>query len=110
MISPRPKINSFIPIGHISIDLEYYGNDKSQVDPSSGRYGVSAMYISPAARGHHFASEAIEALKFLAAGPPFYGRFLTMETISKESSQQHERYAAFGVPTPKVSFRFILLT
>ena len=102
MICPRPRVKEFLPIGHVSLDLEHYGGDLSIANPIQGRYGGSLLYISPVLRGLDFARQAMEAAKFLAAGPPFFGQFLTAETVSRESSRQKERYAAFGVPTPKV--------
>lgn len=103
MMAPRATSHDFIPIGHISLDFEHYSGDKSLADPSQGIYTLSGFYISPVVRGRDFGQQAVVAIIALASGPPFYGRYLTCETVSRESSRQAERYAAFGVPMPQVS-------
>lgn len=102
ILSPHLRIKEFVPIGHLSLDLEHYTGDPSIANPVRGRIGASLLYISPVLRGLGLARQSIEAMKYVAAAAPFYGKVLTAETLSRESSKQKERYAAFGVPTPKV--------
>ena len=101
-LSSHLGIKEFIPIGHLSLDFEHYAGDLSIANSAQGRIGASLLYISPVLRGLDFARQSIEAMKYVAAAAPFYAKFVTAETVSRESSRQKERYAAFGVPTPKV--------
>jgi hypothetical protein len=104
LTSPQ-KRTSFIPIGHVSLDLAR----TADINPTQGRYGGSNLYVSLAFRGHDITREAMEAMKVLAAGHPYHGQFLVAEVPSRESGREIERSKAFGEGGPKVCFFVIFL-
>ncbi|PMD40343.1 hypothetical protein L207DRAFT_582553 [Hyaloscypha variabilis F] len=96
IIFARQRSNTFIPIGHVSLDFM----PTAIIDPSKGQFGATSLYISPALRGLEFARQAVETTRSVGR---HYGRFVVAEAPVRESDEAVERYEKFGDGRPRFS-------
>lgn len=87
-------------MGHISLDAESPNPD--QADPSKGLYCISSFYISRAIQGGGIGRAAMDAIESGAANEPLCAKVLSLDTLSNESANMSDMWAATGLEPPVV--------
>ncbi len=98
---PRePTSQSFIPVGHISLDSESPNQD--QADASKGLYCITTFYVSRAIHGCGLGRAAMDAIETEAVSEPLCAKTLSLDTLANESLYDSELWAEIGTPAPSV--------
>lgn len=90
-------MQSFIPIGHISLDSESPNPD--QADASKGLYCITKFYISRAIQGSGLGSAAMDAIEDQAVNEPWCAKILSLDTLVKEGMDKIEMSKETGKPS-----------
>jgi hypothetical protein len=96
----EPSLETFIPVGHISLDLQ--GIDPSLADPLQGVYLISSFYISRALHYGGLGRATMDAVEAMAVREPLHVKVLTLDTLANEHFHDLEMWADFGGAQPKV--------
>lgn len=96
--------SSFVPIGHIALDLDGADAKGKLSDDLQNVFRISNFYISIAPQGLKLGSLAMDEIENLAMGK---GRAaLVLCTAAEEYSGRTEKFRAMGKEMPVVSFSF----
>ncbi|ROV91663.1 hypothetical protein VMCG_09266 [Cytospora schulzeri] len=109
---------SFIPIGHIALDLREAQNKRLNITSSSsssssdndgggdGIVWVASLYISWALQRHGLGREVMRLAEDVAAHGPLQARWIVLDTMSREQQMEpalvQRVYLAQGNPAPVV--------
>ncbi|KAL6884099.1 hypothetical protein HDV57DRAFT_444901 [Trichoderma longibrachiatum] len=106
--SPRtPTSASFIPIGHIALDL--YPDRNEQFELPQSTVWIKSLYISWAIQAGGFGRAAMHQLERLATQPPLRATTMALDTLTKTFQTDPESLAIFnkirGAELPVEQFR-----
>ncbi|TFB03399.1 hypothetical protein CCMA1212_004429 [Trichoderma ghanense] len=106
--SPRtPTSESFIPIGHIALDLYPDRNEQFKLPQST--VWIKSLYISWAIQAGGFGRSAMHQLERLATQPPLRATTMALDTVTKLFQATPESIAIFnkirGAEIPAGQFR-----
>ncbi len=103
---PRtPSSQSFIPVGHISLDAESPNPD--QADASKGIYCITTFYISRALQSGGLGRAAMDVIESEAVNEPLCAKVLSLDTLANESAESG-MWAEIGMKTPAVFEPFLV--
>ncbi|KAJ5341184.1 hypothetical protein N7541_010308 [Penicillium brevicompactum] len=101
----QPTKESFIPIGHISLDS--YNPDAERFDldiPSEGVFWIKTFYINQSTQGQGIGRAAMDQVEDMAVREPLLAKTLMLDTMHKDD-QKRDDFALdqFGyIPKVKV--------
>jgi Acetyltransferase (GNAT) family len=95
-----PSLQSFIPVGHISLDAESENVD--QADASKGLYCITTFYISRAIQNGGLGRAAMDTIESEAINEPLCAKVLSLDTVANESTKRKEMWAELGQTPPSV--------
>ncbi|CZR53881.1 uncharacterized protein PAC_03763 [Phialocephala subalpina] len=99
---PRtPSSQSFIPVGHISLDAESPNPD--QADAEKGLYCITTFYISRAIQRGGLGRAAMDTIESEAVNEPLCAKVLSLDTLAKESTNRNEMLAELGIDLESLS-------
>ncbi|KAH6653007.1 hypothetical protein BKA67DRAFT_568298 [Truncatella angustata] len=102
--APDPQASSFLPIGHISLDVSV-PHPELQTSASDGVYAIMNFYVSRALHSGGIGAAALGACERMAAAD-FGAKAMTLNTVSnKECTPDNPRRIAMGktdIPNPTV--------
>ncbi|KAK1256223.1 hypothetical protein MKX07_008482 [Trichoderma sp. CBMAI-0711] len=106
--APRtPTSASFIPIGHIALDLFPDRNEQFKLPQST--VWIKSLYISWAIQAGGFGRSAMHHLERLATQPPLRATTIALDTLTKDFQATPENLAIFnkirGAELPVEQFR-----
>ncbi|KAL6698131.1 hypothetical protein J3F84DRAFT_261210 [Trichoderma pleuroticola] len=105
--SRTPTLSSFIPIGHIALEL--YPDRQKQFSLPDSTVWIKSLYISWAIQAGGFGRSAMHQLERLAALPPLNATVMALDTLTKEFQTTPESIAIFskirGAEIAKADFR-----
>ncbi|KAL6881233.1 hypothetical protein J3F83DRAFT_711035 [Trichoderma novae-zelandiae] len=106
--SPRtPTSVSFIPIGHVALDL--YPDRNEQFSLPRSTVWIKSLYISWAIQAGGFGRSAMHQLERLAALPPLSATAMALDTVTKRFQTTPESLAIYakvlGAELPVEQFR-----
>ncbi|KAJ6006675.1 hypothetical protein N7451_004619 [Penicillium sp. IBT 35674x] len=91
----RVSHQTFIPIGHISIDSLNPEADHLNLDiPSSGVFWIKTFYVSHSVQGQGIGRAAMDEAEKMAAREPLNARTLMLDTVER-NDQMREEFALF---------------
>lgn len=98
---PRtPLSQSFIPVGHISLDSE--SSNPDQADASKGMYCITTFYVSRAIQFSGLGRAAMDTVENEAVTEPLCAKVLSLDTLADGSANRNEMWAARGEEPPSV--------
>lgn len=98
---PRiPSSQSFIPVGHISLDSESPNPD--QADASRGLYCITTFYISRAIQGGGLGRAAMDTIESEAVNEPLCAKILSLDTLANKCAERSEMWVEIGMKGPPV--------
>ncbi|KAJ8068106.1 hypothetical protein OCU04_003678 [Sclerotinia nivalis] len=104
--TPPSPPHSFLPIGHIALEVQSSSPPSPPSSPSSSTttttplcstYKISGLYISSALRGNGLGRAAMDTIEILASSPPISAQKLILEVIANEYPGKEERRIALKV-------------
>ncbi|KAI0601421.1 hypothetical protein F4775DRAFT_542116 [Biscogniauxia sp. FL1348] len=99
---PNPKLSSFLPVGHISLD-GVTPDAELETDPSQGVYSLMNFYISGPLQSSGLGGAAMDTCERIAR-EDFNATAITLETVANEEvAADSPRRIALGRPVPKVT-------
>ncbi|KAK5998660.1 hypothetical protein PT974_01042 [Cladobotryum mycophilum] len=103
--TPRTPTNmSFLPIGHVALELYPQRNTNFSLDPST--IWVKSLYISWALQTGGVGHAAMAQIERLAASPPLNAAALALDTVTKEFQLHEENlkvwFEVTGIKRPDV--------
>ncbi|RDL42511.1 Uncharacterized protein BP5553_02490 [Venustampulla echinocandica] len=100
--NPRvPSSQSFIPVGHISLNSETPYPD--QADASKGIYCISTFYISRAIQGGGLGRATMDTLESEAVKEPLCAKVLSLDTLANNSANRSQMWVEIGMKPPALS-------
>jgi GNAT superfamily N-acetyltransferase len=100
----QPSQESFIPIGHISLDSKNPEAESIDLDiPSDGVYWIKTFFVLHSLQGNGVGRAAMDEMEDMAVREPLLAKTLMLDTVER-SDQLREDFAkaTFG-DVPKVS-------
>ena len=98
-----PTRESFNPVGHISLDMEFPAAEPLGLTPPGGIW-IKSLYVSNALQSSGLGRAAMDALEAMAGKEPLSARALMLDAVCKEDQMREDFATSFYGYLPKVCF------
>jgi GNAT superfamily N-acetyltransferase len=100
----QPTEESFIPIGHISLDSKNVEAEHIDLDlPSKNVFWIKTFYIRQHIQGQGIGRAAMDEVESMAVREPLQAKTLMLDTVQKDDQKREEFANATYGGIPKVS-------
>ncbi|KAJ5997336.1 hypothetical protein N7522_008996 [Penicillium canescens] len=87
----QPTKESFIPIGHISLDSKNVEAEHIDLDlPSKNVFWIKTFYIRRHIQGQGIGRAAMDEVEFMAVREPLQAKTLMLDTVQKDDQKREE--------------------
>lgn len=106
----QPTKESFVPIGHISLDSKNPDAEHIGLDlPSENIFWIKSFYVGHAIQGQGIGRATMDEVEAMAVREPLSAKTLMLDTVQKDDQNSEEfANAAYG-SVPKVRSIYIIL-
>ena len=108
--APRQPTNeSFIPIGHISLDSKNPDAEHIELDlPPENVFWIKSFYVRQSLQGQGIGRAAMDEVEAMAVREPLLAKVLMLDTVQKDDQKREEFANATYGGVPKVSLNLYL--
>ncbi|KAJ5514050.1 hypothetical protein N7463_003602 [Penicillium fimorum] len=100
----KPTNESFIPIGHISLDSKNPDAEHIEFDlPSENIFWIKTFYVRQSIQGQGIGRAAMDEVEAIAVREPLLAKILMLDTVQKDDQKREEFANATYGGVPKVS-------
>ncbi|KAJ5294150.1 hypothetical protein N7508_008971 [Penicillium antarcticum] len=90
-VARQPTKESFIPIGHISLDSKNVEAEHLDLDlPSGNIFWIKTFYIRQHIQGQGIGRAAMDEVESMAVREPLNARILMLDTVQKDDQKREE--------------------
>lgn len=112
-VSRQPTKESFIPIGHISLDSKNPDAEHIELNlPAENVFWIKTFYIRRTIQGQGIGRAAMDEVESMAVQEPLLAKILMLDTVQKDD-QKREDFAKVtygGIPKVSLILYFEILS
>ncbi|KAJ5183704.1 hypothetical protein N7492_001320 [Penicillium capsulatum] len=103
-VAREPSQQSFVPIGHISLDSKNADASKLDLDlPQRGVYWVKTFFVSHSFQSQGIGRAAMDEVETMAVQEPLCAQTLMLDTVQKDDQRREDFSAVFYGDPPKIT-------